>query len=172
MRPCGRTATSGVGGRNIFWRRPKGDFLTDGASESRKWRNPSLGDSTRSCREPGADGNSVESGAVGAVHSPSLDGRPIWAPFGPRRPRSKGRSEERPSHDGLSRAATRAVASAELAEFPGAFDDLMEGWRCTSLRGAMLSAPGQFDVWSLSKTSVIPAQAGIQASLPPRAHPH
>src|SRR5580704_18892319 len=60
MRPCGRIATSGVGGRNIFWRRPKGDFLTDGASESRKWRNPSLGGSTRSCREPGADGNSVK----------------------------------------------------------------------------------------------------------------
>jgi hypothetical protein len=81
MRPCGRIATSGVGGRNIFWRRPKGDFLTDGASESRKWRSPSLGDSTRSCREPGADGNSVESDAVGAVHSPSVDGRPCGRPL-------------------------------------------------------------------------------------------
>jgi hypothetical protein len=81
MRPCGRIATSGVGGRNIFWRRPKGDFLTDGASESRKWRNPSLGGSTRLCREVGADGNSVESGAVGAVHSPSVDGRPCGRPL-------------------------------------------------------------------------------------------
>ena len=66
MRPCGRIATSGVGGRSIFWRRLKGDFLTDGASELREWRNLSLGGSTRSCREPGADGNTVELGAVGA----------------------------------------------------------------------------------------------------------
>ena len=41
-----------LAGGVLFWRRPKGDFLTDGADEWRKWRNLSLGDSTRSCSEP------------------------------------------------------------------------------------------------------------------------
>ena len=29
--------------------------------------------------------NAIELGLVGAVHSPSIDGRPLWSPYGPRR---------------------------------------------------------------------------------------